>query len=148
MDCSSSSRTAAALIAVGTSSSKRSRPSATKLAICTEVSRCCLSPIGDLLQLLENILPPQIRGLILHAGIGGELLRELDDAPAVLHRFEDRPVRRRVAVARGVRLAPGGVVDRPGADLARQVRRPRIEDQQLLSQLRHRRGWTTTGKES
>src|SRR5712691_9968650 len=129
---SSNSRIASWLIAAGISSSNRSSPSATKLAICTDVSRYLLSTITDPLQLLENILPPKIRGTELHPRVSGKLLRELNDPPAVLHRLKDGAIGRRVAVARGVRLLAGCVVDRPGANAAVQVRRLGIEDQELL----------------
>src|SRR5579871_3891387 len=137
MRFSSSSRITSWLISSGTSASNRSRPSATKSAICTDVSRHFLSSTLNFLHFLQDMLEPQVSGAQLHAGIGRMQLWELDDPPAVPHGGEHRLVGRRIAVPGRMMLLAGAVVECPGADLAVEVGRPGIENENLLPQVRH-----------
>ena len=71
--------------------------------------------------------------MILHAGVGRELLWELNHAPPIFHRLQNRGVRWGFAVPSSVSDFAGAIVNRPGDNAAVQVWCVQIQHQQFLS---------------
>src|SRR5262252_6811660 len=105
----------------GTRASKRKNPRAANDAIWREFSKWVLSTM-ELLQLFENDLVFVKGGAEFRAGVGRRQLRKLDGPPPGLEGRQARGVRRLVAVAGGVALAPGAVIHGPADDFAVQRR--------------------------